>query len=75
MGVKMESTIITQNHAADPEIRLLIKLILKPYYRSPAMSTAWELKYFFSLNQLNFRNQFLGTKKDLFQKDKKNISL
>ena len=44
MGVKMNSRIITKNHAADPEIGFLAKSILKPYGHATAMPTAWELK-------------------------------
>ena len=44
MGVKMNSRIITKNHAADPEIGFLTKSISKPYGRAKAMPTAWELR-------------------------------
>ena len=37
-------TIITKNHAADPEIWFLTKSISKPYGRATAMPTAWELR-------------------------------
>ena len=43
MGVKINSRIITKNHVADPEIRFLTKSISKPYGRTTAMPTAWEL--------------------------------
>ena len=43
MGVKMNLRIIPKNHAADPEIEFLKKLISKPYGRATAMPTAWEL--------------------------------
>ena len=43
MGVKMNSRIITKNHAADPEIGFLTKSISKPYGRATAIPTAWEL--------------------------------
>ena len=43
MGVKMNLRIITENHAADPEIRSLTKLISKPYGQATAMPPAWEL--------------------------------
>ena len=47
MGVKMNSSIITKNHAADPEIGFLIKTISKPYGRATAMPTTWELNLTF----------------------------
>ena len=37
MAVKMNLRIITKNHAADPEIGFIAKLI--------SMPTAWELKF------------------------------
>ena len=43
MGVEMNFGLITKNHAADPEIRLLTKSISKPYRRATAMPTAWEI--------------------------------
>ena len=43
MDVKMNLTIITKNHAADPEIRFLTKSISKPYGRATAMPPAWRL--------------------------------
>ena len=43
MGLKMNSRIITKNHAADPENGFLTKSISKPYDRATAMPTAWEL--------------------------------
>ena len=43
MGVKINSRIITKNHAADPEIGFLTKSILKPYGLATAMPTAWKL--------------------------------
>ena len=42
MTVKVNSRMITKNHAADPEIGFLIKSILKPYGRETAMPSAWE---------------------------------
>ena len=42
-GVKRNLRIITKKHAPDPEIRFVIKLILKPYGRTTAMPPAWEL--------------------------------
>ena len=45
MSVKMNLRIITKNHAADPEIGFLTKLILKPNGRASAIPTAWELKW------------------------------
>ena len=39
----MNLRIITKNHAAYPEIALVIKSISKPYDRATAMPTAWEL--------------------------------
>ena len=45
MGVKMKLSIITKNHATDPEIGFLTKSILKPYGRATAMPPAWELNY------------------------------
>ena len=42
MGVKMNSRIITKNHAADPEIEFLRKSISKPYGRATARPPAWE---------------------------------
>ena len=55
MGVKMYLRIITKNHAADPEIGILIKSILKPYSRATAMPQAWDLNEFKS----NFCNAYL----------------
>ena len=46
MGVKMNLSTITKNHAADPEIRLLTKSISKPYGRATAMPPPWELIIF-----------------------------
>ena len=46
MNVKMNLRIITKNRAADPEIGFLTKSILKPYGRTTAMPTAWELRSF-----------------------------
>ena len=37
-------SIITKNHAADPEKGFLTKSISKPYGRARAMPPAWELK-------------------------------
>ena len=42
-AVKMNLRIITKNHAADPEIGFLTKLISKPYGRATAMPLAWGL--------------------------------
>ena len=39
----MNIRIITENHAADPEIGFLTKSISKPYGRATAMPPAWEL--------------------------------
>ena len=47
----MNSRILTKSHAADPEIDILKKSILKPYGRVTAMPTAWELMALFCLNQ------------------------
>ena len=44
MAIKMNLRIITKNHAADPEIGLLAKLISKSNGCATAMPTAWELK-------------------------------
>ena len=44
MGFKMNLRIITKYRAADPEISLLTKSILKPYGYATAMPPAWELK-------------------------------
>ena len=35
---------MTKNHIVDPEIGFLSKSILKPYGRTVAMPTVWELK-------------------------------
>ena len=43
MAVKMNLTIITKNHAADPEIGFLAKSISKSNGCATAMPTAWEL--------------------------------
>ena len=43
MGVKMNLSILTKNHAADPEIGFLTKLISKSYGRATALPPAWEL--------------------------------
>ena len=43
MVVKMNLSIITKNHAANPEKGSLKKSILKPYDRAAAMPTAWKL--------------------------------
>ena len=40
----MNLTIITKNHAADPEVGFLAKSILKSNDCAKAMPTAWELK-------------------------------
>ena len=40
----MNLRIITKNHAADPEIGLLAKLISKSNGCATAMPTTWELK-------------------------------
>ena len=41
--MKINLRIITKNHAADPEIGFLKKSISKPYGRTTAMPTVWEL--------------------------------
>ena len=46
MTVKMNLTIITKNHAADPEIGFLPKSISKFNSCATAMPTAWELTLF-----------------------------
>ena len=43
MTVKMNLTIITKNHAADPEIGFLAKSISKSNGFATAMPIAWEL--------------------------------
>ena len=43
MSVEMILRIITQIHAADPEIGFLTKLISKLFGRATAMPTAWKL--------------------------------
>ena len=43
MAVKMNLTIITKNHAADPEIGFLAKSISKSNGFATAMPIAWEL--------------------------------
>ena len=48
MDVKRNLRIITKNHAADPEIGLLTKLITKRNGCATAMPTAWELKMIFN---------------------------
>ena len=40
----MNLRIITQNHAADPEIGFRTKTISKPYDRATTMPTAWMLR-------------------------------
>ena len=45
MSIKMNLRIITKNHAADPEIRFLIKSISKPFGRATGMPPAWGLDY------------------------------
>ena len=45
----MNLRIITKNHAADPEIGLLAKLISKSNGCATAMPTAWELTLVFEL--------------------------
>ena len=50
IAVKMNSWIITKNHATDPEIRFLKKSISKPFGRATAMPTAWELTQKFLLS-------------------------
>ena len=42
---KMDLSIITKNHAADPEIGFLSKSISKPNGCATAMPTAWEVFY------------------------------
>ena len=44
MAVKMNLTIMTKNHAADPEIGFLAKSISKSNGCATAMPTAWELR-------------------------------
>ena len=46
MAVKMNLTIITKNHAADPEIGFLAKSTSKPNGCATAMPTALELRNF-----------------------------
>ena len=46
MGVKMNLSMITKNHTADPEIGFLTRSISKAYGRAMAMPPAWELKKF-----------------------------
>ena len=41
-GVKINSRIITKNHAADPRIGFLTKSISKLYGHATAMPKAWE---------------------------------
>ena len=43
MGIKMNLRVITKNHAADRNLRFLIKSISNPYGRATAIPTAWEL--------------------------------
>ena len=43
MAVKINLTIITRNHAGDPEIGFLAKSISKSNGCATAMSKAWEL--------------------------------
>ena len=43
MNVKMNSRIIIENHAVDPEIRFFTKSISKPNGRETAMPITWEL--------------------------------
>ena len=43
MSVKMNLKFKPKNHAADPEIQFLTKLILRPYGRAAFMPTALEL--------------------------------
>ena len=45
MRGKMNSRIITQNPAADPEKGFLTKSVLKPCGRATGMPPAWELNY------------------------------
>ena len=45
MGLKMNSRIITKNHAADPEIGFLTKSISKLNGCARTMPTAWELRF------------------------------
>ena len=47
MGVKMNSRIITKNHAADPEIGFLTKSISKPYSRATGHADSVGDKVFF----------------------------
>ena len=46
-----------KNHAADPEITFLTKSILKPYGRTVAIPTAWELNklYFDKLDSFKHK--------------------
>ena len=46
MAVKISLTIITQYHAADPEIGFLAKSLSKSNGYATAMPTAWELNFF-----------------------------
>ena len=47
IDVKMNLSIITKNHAADPEKGFLTKSILKTYGRAMAIPTAWEFNNHF----------------------------
>ena len=53
MAVKINLTIITKNHAADPEIGFLAKSISQSDGSATAMPTAWEL-----MRSKQFHNEF-----------------
>ena len=44
MAVKMNSTIITKNHAADPEREFLAKSVSMSNGSATVMPTAWEVR-------------------------------
>ena len=41
IGLKMNFRLITKSRAADPEIEILTRSILKPYGSAATMPTAW----------------------------------
>ena len=52
IAVKMNLRIIKKNHAADPEIEFLAKLISKSNRCATAMPTAWELNKIISAGKM-----------------------
>ena len=57
MALKMNLTIVTKNHAADPEIGFLVESILKSNGCATAIPTVWELNRHMETRFLNIRSK------------------